>query len=149
MNSGNGLPILLGALALLCAVAGLLLHRIWQRRFLALKQEMERFADDLLQAVELQSELHRRISRGLSEVEGRILEWSAPSSETPPPLERRHQVLTLARKGISADEIARRLNLPKGETDLIMSLRKYMDAKAPEKLPATALAGAHAGGRAR
>lgn len=55
-----------------------------------------------------------------------------PSADAPLPLERRHQVLTLARKGVSAEEISRRLNIPKGEAELILSLRKYVDAKIPE-----------------
>jgi hypothetical protein len=149
MNIASGFSILLGMLALLCAGAGILLQWIWRRRFLSLQQEMGRFSEDLLQVVELQSDLYRRVSRGLSEVEEKVLELSVPSSETPLPLERRHQVLTLARKGVSVDEIASRLNMPKGEAELIMNLRKYASAKTPETPPSILNKYARAGSGAR
>lgn len=135
MTSATAFSILLGGLALSCTAASLMLQLFWRRRFLALKKEMGRHSEDLLQVIELQSDLYKRISRNLSEVEEKVLELSVPTTETPLPLERRHQVHTLARQGISADEIARRLNMPKGEAELIMNLRKYANVNVQEPSP--------------
>ncbi len=89
-------------------------------------------SEDLLQLIDLQMELFRRLSQDLSGIEEKVLDLSVPSSDAPPPLERRHQVLSLARKGIALEEIAQRLNIPKGEAELIMNLRKYMDQAPPQ-----------------
>jgi hypothetical protein len=49
--------------------------------------------------------------------------WILPA-EPPPPVEPRHQaVYTLADQGQSAPEIARQLNRPRGEVELILALR--------------------------
>jgi hypothetical protein len=132
MSTPIGFFLCLGAAALIAAGGGLAVLMIWRRRFLALQEEMRRFSDDLLQVVELQSDIYRRVCRGLNDVEEKVLELSVPSSDAPLPLERRHQVLTLARKGVSIDEMARRLNMPRGEAELILSLRKYTEAKPDE-----------------
>jgi hypothetical protein len=132
MSTPIGFFLCLGAAALIAAGGGIAVHMIWRRRFLALQEKMKRFSDDLLQVVELQSDIYRRVCRGLNDVEEKVLELSVPSSDAPLPLERRHQVLTLARKGVSVDEMARRLNMPRGEAELILSLRKYMEAKPDE-----------------
>lgn len=129
MSSLSGLSLVLGAAALLAVGGCFIVQLVWRRRFLALQGEVRRLSEDLLQVVELQSEVYRRVCRGLTDVEERVLELSVPSGDAPLPLERRHQVLTLARKGVAVDEIARRLNMPKGEAELILSLRKYVDVK--------------------
>ena len=131
MDWNSGSLVFFGASALLSAGGILILHRFWQARFQALRKELARVSEDLVQAVELQGDIYRRVSRELNDIEEKVMDLSVPSSDTPPPLERRHQVLTLARKGVGIDEIARRLNMPKGEAELILSLRKYSDVKIP------------------
>ncbi|MBZ5495445.1 MAG: DUF2802 domain-containing protein [Acidobacteriia bacterium] len=131
MNWLDGFLCLLSAAALLSAGGYYLLQRHWRRRFQALSEEVARVSEDLAQVVELQADIYRRLCRDLNDVEEKVLDLSVPSSDVPPPLERRHQVLTLARKGVAVDEIARRLNMPRGEAELILSLRKYVDAKTP------------------
>ena len=135
MSSLNGLSLGLGVAALLAVGGCFIVQLVWRRRFLGLQGEVRRLSEDLLQIVELQSEVYRRVCRGLADVEEKVLELSVPSGDAPLPLERRHQVLTLARKGVAVDEIARRLNMPKGEAELIMSLRKYVDVKSDESQP--------------
>jgi hypothetical protein len=110
----------------------LLLQRFWRRRYESVRKELEKVSEDLSQIVELQSQFYERMRRDLTDLEGKVLDLAVPSSETPLPLQRRHQVITLARKGISSDEIARRLNMPKGEAELILSLRKYTEVKTAE-----------------
>jgi len=149
MSMLNGMAIFLGGAALVCATGCLVLQFVWGRRVFALRKEMARVSDDLLQMVELQSDVYRRVCRGLSDVEEKVLELSVPTADAPLPLERRHQVLTLARKAVSADEIARRLNMPKGEVELIMNLRRYVDARTPEPAPTVPRVYAHAGAATR
>jgi hypothetical protein len=121
----------LGAAVLLSIGGCITVHLLWRRRHSALRQEITRFSEDLLQMTELQMDFYRRVCRDLNDIEEKVLDLSVPSSDTPLPLERRHQVLTLARKGMSLEEIARRLNMPQGEAELILSLRKYTDVKKP------------------
>jgi hypothetical protein len=131
----NGFFWIVAAAALLAAGGCLMLHRSWQRRFLALRKEVTQFSEDMLQMIELQSDIYHRVSRSLNDIEEKVLDLSVPSSETQLPLERRHQVLTLARKGVALDEISRRLNMPKGEAELILGLRKYADGNySPERV---------------
>jgi hypothetical protein len=123
---------------LISAAGNLFLHRIWQRRFLALKQETKQFSEDLMQMAELQSDIYRQISRSLTDMEGRVLDLSMPGSGAALPLERRHQVLTLARKGTSVDEIAHRLSMPKGEVDLILNLHRFVkETPVAKRAPGT------------
>jgi hypothetical protein len=133
MISWNGFLGCVGVVVLIAAGGSLLLHKLWQRRFLALKQEMKQFSEDLMQMADLQSDIYRQVSRHLNDIEGKVLDFSVPASEGALPLERRHQVLTLARKGIAIDEIARRLSMPKGEVDLILSLRNFVKATPPPR----------------
>jgi hypothetical protein len=116
---------------LLAAGTTLMLQHLTRRRLRRLTQEVARMSEDLLQMAELQMEIYRRVSRDLSDIEDRVLDLTVPSADAPPALERRHQVLTLARKGVALEEIARRLHIPKGEAELILNLRKYIDTKAP------------------
>jgi hypothetical protein len=90
-----------------------------------------RFSEDLFQMADLQKDIYHRICRDLNGIEERVLNLAVPSSDGPLPLERRHQVLTLARNGVDLEEISRRLNMPRGEAELILRLRKYMETKQP------------------
>jgi len=122
-------------LLVLTAAACLVPQSLWRRRHNSLRQEMTRLSEDLIQLVELQAQVYKRIRDDINDLEGKVLDLAAPTSESPLPLQRRHQVLTLARKGIPVEEIARRLNMPKGEAELILSLRKYAK-QAPPAEPA-------------
>ncbi len=116
-----------GGAGVVLSAASLVLQEVWRRRYRAMKKEANRMSEDLGQMIDLQMELFRRLSQDLTGIEEKVMDLSVPSSDAPPPLERRHQVLTLARKGIALEEIAHRLNIPKGEAELIMNLRKYME----------------------
>jgi len=127
----SDLLICFGAAILTSAGGCLAVYLLGMRRTRSLNQEIRRISEDLLQAVELQAEIYRRVCSNISDIEGKVVELSVPSSDGSLPLERRHQVLTLARKGLSAVEIARRLHMPKGEAELLLSLRKYADPGSP------------------
>ncbi|MFQ5738021.1 MAG: hypothetical protein ACE5JX_03335 [Acidobacteriota bacterium] len=65
-------------------------------------------------------ELRRTVGRvglrGLSRWESERIETS--------PLDRKHHVVSLAQQGLEPHDIARRLNMPRGETDLVLGLSK-------------------------
>ena len=80
---------------------------------------------------EIQMKNHRKVTGNLGDIEERIVDLAIPSENTRVPLERRRQVLTLAHKGVAIEEITKRLNVPRGEAELILNLRKYMDVATP------------------
>jgi len=128
MISWNGFLGCVAVAVLMAAGGSLLLHRLWRRRFLTLKHELAQLSEDLMQMAELQSDIYGRVSCNLNDLEGKFLDLSVPASEGVLPLERRHQVLTLAHRGVGVDEIAHRLSMPKGEVDLILGLRRFAQA---------------------
>lgn len=138
MNALDGLSLGLGAVILLAVGGSLIAQLHAKRRYLKLQGEVKRISEDLLQVVELQADVYHRMCRSIKDIEEKILELSVPSGDAPLPLERRHQVLTLARKGVAVDEIARRLNMPKGEAELILSLRRYAGVKSGVSQPPSA-----------
>lgn len=77
---------------------------------------------------EIQMTEHQKTERSFGQVEERFLSLVAPESDSARPVDRRHQVLTMSRNGFALDEIVRRLNIPKGEVELILNLRKYTGA---------------------
>jgi hypothetical protein len=136
MNTLDGFFFGVGMSSLITAGGCLLMWQIWRRRFFLLREEVQHLSEDLLQAVELQEDMYRSVRRGLDGIEERVLELAVPSADAPLPLERRHQVLTLARRGVSTDEIASRLNMPKGEAELILNLRRFADTSHEGSKPA-------------
>jgi DNA-binding NarL/FixJ family response regulator len=111
-------------------------RRIWERRIRALEAEVNACSDALCQLADTQAALHSKLTRAIGEIEERILDVAVPSRDSSLTLDRRHQVLALARRGVALDEISRRLNVPKGEAQLILNLRKYMH-KGVAGAPAT------------
>ena len=82
--------------------------------------------------VEIQVKAHGKLTRNLEDIEERIMDLAVPSHDPNLPLERRHHILALTRKGMTLDDIVKRLNVPRGEVELILSLRKYMDTWTPQ-----------------
>jgi hypothetical protein len=111
--------------------AGLLFltaRMIWGKRIKQLEQDLQHFSEAMGQMAEIQTRTYRKLSGTLGSLEERILDLSLPTNDPNLPLERRHNVLALARKGASIDEIVSRLRVPRGEAELILDLRKYMDS---------------------
>jgi len=131
MGSLGCFSLYVGLAALLTAGGCLVSLQLWRRPFRTLRREVMRFSEDLFQMADLQKDLYHRICRDLNGIEERVLDLAVPSSDGPLPLERRHQVLTLARRGVDLDEISRRLNMPRGEAELIVRLRKYVETRQP------------------
>ena len=110
----------------------ILVHRKWQSRTRVLERDLQEYAEVMSRMAEVQSRVFERLSGRVNELEERIHELSVPSRDPELPLERRHRVLSLARKGASSREIARKLNVPRGEAELILGLRRYGAAGPPQ-----------------
>jgi hypothetical protein len=96
------------------------------QRIQSLERDLQRISDVVGQLVEIQMRSHQKSSVRLEDMEERIMELSVPSQDSSLPLERRHQVLALARQGAGLEDIVQRLKAPVGEAELILNLRKYM-----------------------
>ncbi len=122
---------LAGIVAASCGAAYLILDRKYGRRVKTLERDLQGFSEAMCQMAEIQMKTYRRVTGNLGDIEERIVELAIPSEDTRLPLERRRQVLTLAHQGVAIGEITKRLNVPRGEAELILNLRKYMDVATP------------------
>lgn len=111
------------------------LHWLLRRRTASIREELAGISGDMIQMIELQMEVFRKMKGSLADMEEMVAGLMIPSSEQSLPLERRYQVLALARRGLPVEEIAARLDVPRGEADLILRLRRYIDAQAPKVRP--------------
>ena len=113
------------------------LHMFIKKRLAARIQRLERdlqsICGGMSQMIEIQMNSHRKYSANLENLEERMMELSVPSHDSNLPLERRHQVLALARQGVGLEEIVNRLKAPAGEAELILNLGKYMNVENPQK----------------
>ena len=100
------------------------------RRVESLERDLQRTSDAVAQMAELQMKAQKKISARFDDLEERIMELSVPSQDPSLPLERRHQVLALARQGADLEDIVKRLKAPVGEAELILNLRKYIGAES-------------------
>ena len=112
-------------LAICSCVPALVLRKVFSQRIHILEQELQHTCNTVVQLAEKQADSHGKVSASLEGLEERIMELSVPSHNATLPLERRHQVLTLSRRGMALEDIAKRLKAPVGEAELILSLGKY------------------------
>jgi hypothetical protein len=103
-------------------------------RIHGLEQNLHHISDVMSQMAEVQIKTFKKHSAGLEGLEERILELSVPSHDSIMPLEKRHQVLALARQGIALGDIVKRLKAPVGEAEVILNLQKYMTTENPRSL---------------
>ena len=109
-----------------------------QKRIEALEEDLARYTEVAGKIVEVQSRTFEKFSRRFDELEERVLDLSVPSQDPEMPLEKRHQVLSLAKQGVPIEEIVERVHAPVGEAELILNLRKYqsgMNAGAVREPP--------------
>jgi hypothetical protein len=132
------------ALALYGGVLYLVVHKKFARRIRTLEQDLQSFHSVMSQMAEIQAQTYRKLSANLEGIEERMMELSVPSQNSNLPLERRHQVLTLARQGLALEDIAKRLKAPIGEAELILSLGKYMETDKPRAIKTNEQVGQHA-----
>ncbi|MBN2244024.1 MAG: hypothetical protein JW793_15170 [Acidobacteria bacterium] len=106
-------------------IPAVLVQKIASQKFRILEKELEDVCAALSQMAELQVRSYRKHASLVDNLEERIMELNFPSDDSRLPLERRHQVLTLARRGVNLDDIVRRLKAPVGEAELILNLGEY------------------------
>jgi hypothetical protein len=104
-----------------------------EKRARGLERNLQHCSEALCQMVEIQMIEHQKIARNFGDIEERLLSLTTAESDSSRPIDRRYQVLTMSRNGFPLDEIVRRLNIPKGEAELILNLRKYIGT--PESRP--------------
>jgi hypothetical protein len=110
-----------------CAAIWMVGRAVWEQRIRSLETDLKACSEAICQMADTQMAVHRRLAATIGDMEERVLDLAVPSRESSHGLDRRHRVLALARKGMALDDIAQRLNLPTGEAELILNLRKYMD----------------------
>lgn len=106
-------------------IPALLVRKTFSQRIQSLEKDLTDICAVVSQMAEMQVKSHRKYSVSMENMEERIMELSIPSSDSSLPFERRHQVLTLARRGMALDDIVKRLKAPVGEAELILNLGKY------------------------
>jgi hypothetical protein len=119
-------------LALYAGVFNYYLSKKYWVRIQKLEQELQGITGMMSQMMETQMQAFRKYSTNIENLEERMMELSVPSHDPNLPLERRHQVLALARQGVSLEDIVKRLKAPTGEAELILNLGKYMSSNAPQ-----------------
>jgi hypothetical protein len=121
-------------LAFCACVPALVIWKIISRRIQNLEQDLQSIGCAVSQMAEMHLKSTRKYSASLESLEERIMELSVPSHDTNLPLERRHQVLTLANRGMSLEDIVKHLKAPVGEAELILNLGRYTDTEGPGKV---------------
>lgn len=106
---------LLGAMALLY-----FMFRREQGRREILEERVGKIARLLEEMVQLNESAYRSMTQTIRTLETGI--QKTDRSAPPSPVEKKHKILNLFQKGIPAEEISRRLNVPRGEVDLVASL---------------------------
>jgi hypothetical protein len=110
---------------LVAAALHLILKRKLDRRIEKLEQDLQQISSAMSQMAEIQLKNHEMLSSNIADLEERMVELSIPSFDESLPLEKRHQVLSLARQGMSLEGIVQKLKAPVGEAELILNLRRY------------------------
>jgi hypothetical protein len=96
-------------------------------RIQILERSLQAFSDVISQMAEIQTKAIQKSSGKFEDIDERIMDLSIPSQDVNLPVERRRQVLALARQGVPLEDIAKRLKAPVGEAELIMNLSQYLD----------------------
>jgi hypothetical protein len=121
---------LIAAPVIAAAVTCLILHFVWRRRLHALERDLQTCTEAICQIADTHMTSQQKMAGTITELEEKIVELTAPERRTGTDLDKRHRVLRLARNGVALDDISKRLKLPRGEAELILSLRKYVEMGA-------------------
>ena len=96
-----------------------------QRRVEVLEEDLSRYAEVTSKIAEVQTKTLEKFSARFEELEERLLNLCVPSHDPEMPLEKRHQVLSLANRDVPLEDIVERVDAPVGEAELILNLRNY------------------------
>ncbi len=139
-----GIIVLVVGLALVVGVSCWKVNSRLAGRMQTLERDMRQMSEALSQMAEAQMKMLQKYTAAIGGLEERIMELSMPSQDARLPLERRHQVLALARQGMAPEEIVKRLGAPIGETETILNLQKYMAAENGRPAPGSGRVRKHA-----
>jgi HAMP domain-containing protein len=120
----------LSMVVLVAAALHLMLKRRLNQRIQELERDLQQLSNAMSQMAELQLKNHEVLSSNIADLEERLVELSIPSYDENLPLEKRHQVLSLAQQGLPLEEIVQRVKAPVGEAELILNLREYMGGES-------------------
>jgi hypothetical protein len=98
-------------------------------RIQILERSLQAFSEVVSQIAEIQTKAIQKSSGKFEDIDERIMDLSIPSQDADLPVERRRQVLALARQGVPLEDIAKRLKAPVGEAELILNLSQYLDGE--------------------
>jgi len=102
-----------------------LLRRNGSRRIEKLEAELQMMSEMLQQMTEMQVESFRKLSGNIHEMEERFLDLSVPTADAGMPVERRRRIVTLGSKGMAVEEISKKLQVSRAETELVLNLQKW------------------------
>lgn len=89
-----------------------------------LTHKMDKMAEMLGEMVQLNESAFRNMSRTVRALENGIQKTEKTAS--PSSTEKKHRILSLLSRGLAVDEIIQRLNVPRGEVELIANLGSMM-----------------------
>ena len=98
-------------------------------RIQILEQSLQDISNMVSQTIEIQTKSIQKSTCRFEEIEERIMDLSVPSQDANLPVEKRRQVIALARQGVPLGDIAKRLKAPVGEAELILNLSQYLDGE--------------------
>jgi hypothetical protein len=127
--------ILIMGMVLSAGIFGQICRKKLLGRIQALEQSLQSISDAVSQIAEVQNNAIKRSKSRFEDLEERLMDLCVPSQDASLPVEKRHKVLSLARQGMSAGDIAKRLKAPVGEAELIMNLSKYQGGKRRSSSP--------------
>jgi|WetSurMetagenome_2_1015567.scaffolds.fasta_scaffold11019_5 hypothetical protein len=127
-----------------CLLSETIFEKKILKRIGSLERDLQAYSDMMSAMADVQTKIVHQYSSRFEDLEERIMDLSIPSHDANLPLERRRQVLALARQGAALEDITKRLKAPAGEAELILNLQKYMDREIIRPGQAKEQAGTHA-----
>lgn len=119
------------AINMILIVLGTALYLAARRKDLMRIAEMRNeFAEAIRELVTWSEHAYKDLSREVKRLQDQLAERARPDDVQTSfnNLDKRSHVISLAEKGLDLDEISQRLNVPKGEAELIINLKKYKKA---------------------
>jgi hypothetical protein len=116
---------------ILITLLGTALYLAARRKDLLRIGEMRsEFAEAIRELVTWSERAYKDLSREIKQIQDQLAEPARPDDVQTSfnNLDKRSHVIALAEKGLDLDEISQKLNVPKGEAELIINLKKYKKA---------------------
>ena len=119
--------LMFAVLAAYASILHVVSKRTLSKRIQNMERDLQSVSDVISKIVDVQTRTFQKYSTRFEDLDERIMDLSVPSQDAELPLEKRHQMLALARQGVALKDIAKRLKTAPGEAELVLNLRKYLD----------------------